>query len=214
MRRFNVEEFIWLLILILLTVYIAYLMLSGDIYNYLSVKTAKNLYIAFIILPIFIIVQAMKVMSFNSRLDTSLRFMPIIFTLIIGVLLLLRGHIYNGDNNITRFNNIFANDAIEINHKTHYILEELDEVGEEYLGKYIVFTGFVYKYEDEKFILAREEMNCCAADSYIIGIKTLANDKFKEGQWIKVLGKISFDEEYYLQIEEYIKVNPPSNVYF
>lgn len=216
MRKFNVEEFIWLLILILLSVYIGYLMLSGNIYNYLSVKTAKNLNIAFIILPILIVVQAMKVISFNSRVDTSLKFIPIIFTLIIGVLLLLRGYIYNDDSNLSSFKNIFAKDAIEINHETHHIFEELEEEGDEYLGKYIVFTGFVYKYENEseKFVLAREEMNCCAADSYIIGIKTLANNKFKEGQWIKVLGKISFDGEYYLQIEEYIKMNPPNNIYF
>lgn len=83
----------------------------------------------------------------------------------------------------------------------------------EYLDKHIIFTGVVYKYEGDKFILGREEMNCCAADSYIIGVKTLAKDKFKEGQWIKVVGKISFDGEYYLQVEEYIKINPPSNIY-
>lgn len=215
MRKFNVEEFIWLLILILLTTYIGYLMLSGEVYNYLSVKTAKNLYIVLVILPILIIVQAMKVVSFNSRVDTSLKIMPIIFTLIIGVLLLLRGYMYkDSNNNLTSFNNIFAKDAIEINHETHHILEDLEGDGEEYLNKYIIFTGFVYKYEGEKFILGREEMNCCAADSYIIGVKTLAKDKFKEGQWIKVLGKISFDGEYYLEVDEYIKINPPSNIYF
>lgn len=215
MRKFNVEEFIWLLILILLTTYIGYLMLSGEVYNYLSVKTAKNLYIVLVILPILIIVQAMKVLSFNSRADTSLKFMPIIFTLIIGVLLLLRGYMYkDSNNNLTSFNNLFAKDAIEINHETHHILEDLEGDGEEYLNKYIIFTGFVYKYEGEKFILGREEMNCCAADSYIIGVKTLAKDKFKEGQWIKVLGKISFDGEYYLEVDEYIKINPPSNIYF
>jgi len=215
MRKFNVEEFIWLLILILLTTYIGYLMLSGEVYNYLSVKTAKNLYIVLVILPILIIVQAMKVVSFNSRLDTSLKFMPIIFTLIIGVLLLLRGYIYkDSNNNLTSFNNLFAKDAIEINHETHNILEDLEGDGEEYLNKYIIFTGFVYKYEGEKFILGREEMNCCAADSYIIGVKTLAKDRFKEGQWIKVLAKISFDGEYYLEVDEYIKINPPSNIYF
>lgn len=215
MRKFNVEEFIWLLILILLTTYIGYLMLSGEVYNYLSVKTARNLYIVLVILPILIIVQAMKVLSFNSRVDTSLKFMPIIFTLIIGVLLLLRGYIYkDSNNNLISFNDLFAKDAIEINHETHHILEDLEVDGEEYLNKYIIFTGFVYKYEGEKFILGREEMNCCAADSYIIGVKTLAKDKFKEGQWIKVLGKISFDGEYYLEVDEYIKINPPSNIYF
>ncbi len=215
MRKFNVEEFIWLLILILLTTYIGYLILSGEVYNYLSVKTAKNLYIVLVILPILIIVQAMKVVSFNSRVDTSFKFMPIIFTLIIGILLLLRGYMYkDSHNNLTSFNNLFAKDAIEINHETHHILEDLEGDGEEHLNKYIIFTGFVYKYEGEKFILGREEMNCCAADSYIIGVKTLAKDKFKEGQWIKVLGKISFDGEYYLEVDEYIKIKPPSNIYF
>ncbi len=215
MRKFNVEEFIWLLILILLTTYIGYLMLSKEVYNYLSIKTAKNLYIVLVILPILIIVQAMKVISFNSRTDTSLKFIPVIFTLIIGVLLLLRGYIYkDNNNNLSSFNNLFAKDAIEINHETHHILEDLEVEGDEYLDKHIIFTGVVYKYEGDKFILGREEMNCCAADSYIIGVKTLAKDKFKEGQWIKVVGKISFDGEYYLQVEEYIKINPPSNIYF
>lgn len=215
MRKFNVEEFIWLLILILLTTYIGYLMLSKEVYNYLSIKTAKNLYIVLVILPILIIVQAMKVISFNSRTDTSLKFIPVIFTLIIGVLLLLRGYIYkDNNNNLSSFNNLLAKDAIEINHETHHILEDLEVEGEEYLDKRIIFTGVVYKYEGDKFILGREEMNCCAADSYIIGVKTLSKDKFKEGQWIKVVGKISFDGEYYLQVEEYIKINPPSNIYF
>ena len=215
MRKFNVEEFIWLLILILLTTYIGYLMLSKEVYNYLSIKTAKNLYIVLVSLPILIIVQAMKVISFNSRTDTSLKFIPVIFTLIIGVLLLLRGYIYkDNNNNLSSFNNLFAKDAIEINHETHHILEDLEVEGDEYLDKHIIFTGVVYKYEGDKFILGREEMNCCAADSYIIGVKTLAKDKFKEGQWIKVVGKISFDGEYYLQVEEYIKINPPSNIYF
>lgn len=215
MRKFNVEEFIWLLILILLTTYIGYLMLSKEVYSYLSIKTAKNLYIVLMILPILIIVQAMKVISFNSRTDTSLKFMPVIFTLIIGVLLLLRGYIYkDNNNNLSSFNNLFAKDAIEINHETHHILEDLEVEGDEYLDKRIIFTGVVYKYEGDKFILGREEMNCCAADSYIIGVKTLSKDKFKEGQWIKVVGKISFDGEYYLQVEEYIKINPPSNIYF
>lgn len=214
MRKFNVEEFIGLLILILLTIYIGYLMMSGEIYNYLSIKTAKSLYIALIILPIFIIIQATKVISFNYREDKSFKFIPMIFTLFVGVLLLVRGYLYNDNNNLESFNKSISKDAIEINHETHHMIEDLEEDGEEYLGKYITFTGFVYKYEEEKFILGREEMNCCAADSYIIGVKTLANEKFEEGQWIRVSGKISYDGEYYLEVEDYIKINQPNNIYF
>ena len=57
-------------------------------------------------------------------------------------------------------------------------------------------------------------MSCCAADSYIIGVRSLSRDKFKEGEWIKALGKISYDGEYYLEIYEYLNINPPSNIYF
>ena len=38
MKKFNIDEFIWLLILILLTAFIGYLMMSGYIYNFLKGK--------------------------------------------------------------------------------------------------------------------------------------------------------------------------------
>ena len=72
MKKFNIDEFIWLLILILLTAFIGYLMMSGYIYNFLSPKTAKNLYIALVILPVLIIVQIFKVISFNTRKEIQL----------------------------------------------------------------------------------------------------------------------------------------------
>ena len=57
-------------------------------------------------------------------------------------------------------------------------------------------------------------MNCCAADSFIIGVKSMADEKFNEGQWVKVLGKIEYNGEYYLNIYEYIKINEPKNIYY
>lgn len=69
MRKFNVDEFIWLLILILSTMFLGYLMASGYIYQFLSVRSANNLYLTLIIFPILIIVQLFKVITFNSRRD-------------------------------------------------------------------------------------------------------------------------------------------------
>lgn len=217
MKKFNVDEFIWLLILILLTAFISYLMLSGYIYNFLSPKTAKNLYIALAILPILIIVQIFKVISFNTRKDNSISYVPIIFTLAIGVLILLNDFVSQEKFSISdyRFKNSVANEAIEISYENHHIIEEISENGQEFLGKYIIFTGFVHKHNgDEKFILAREEMNCCVADSVIIGLNSICQDTLNEGQWIKALGKIEYNGEYYFSIEEYIKVNTPDNQYF
>lgn len=213
MRKFNFEEFIGLLILILLFIYISFLMISGNIYNYLSEKSAKNLGLALVILPILIISQTFKIFTFTYREDKSTKFLPIIATLFLGIFLLINNFIFK-EEDIYNFNNMEEGQAVEINHDNHYILENIEDYGKDYIDKYIVFTGFVYKYEDDKFILAREEINCCAADSYIIGIKSLYNNKFKEGQWIRALGKISYDGEYYLNIEEVIKINAPKNIYF
>lgn len=213
MKKFNIEEFISLLILILLTLYIGYLLFTGQVYNYLSEKTAKILYIAIVILPILVIGQVSKVFTFNGKKDSSNKFLPILFSLVIAVLLLLKNSL-NIQVDKYKFNSFFAKDAIEINHDTHHIIENIDKEGEEYLGKYIIFTGFVEEYTGEKFILGREEMNCCAADSYVIGIQASYSEKFKEKQWIKALGRIQFDGEYYLLIEEAIKIDEPNNLYF
>ena len=213
MRKFNFEEFIGLLILVLLLSYISFLMFSGNIYNYLSEKSAKNLGLALVILPILIISQIFKVFTFTYREDKSIKFLPIILTLFLGIFLLVNNAVLK-EEAVYNFSSINLNSVIEINHENHYILENIQTEGKNYIDKYIVFTGFVYKYEGDKFILGREEMNCCAADSYIIGIKSLYHNKFKEGQWIKVLGKIRYDGEYYLNIEEAIKINSPKNIYF
>ena len=213
MRKFNFEEFIGLLILVLLLSYISFLMFSGNIYNYLSEKSAKNLGLALVILPILIISQIFKVFTFTYREDKSMKFLPVILTLFLGIFLLVNNAVLK-EEAVYNFSSINLNSVIEINHENHYILENIQTEGKNYIDKYIVFTGFVYKYEGDKFILGREEMNCCAADSYIIGIKSLYHNKFKEGQWIKVLGKIRYDGEYYLNIEEAIKINSPKNIYF
>lgn len=213
MRKFNFEEFIGVLILVLLLSYISFLMFSGNIYNYLSEKSAKNLGLALVILPILIISQIFKVFTFTYREDKSIKFLPIILTLFLGIFLLVNNAVLK-EEAVYNFSSINLNSVIEINHENHYILENIQTEGKNYIDKYIVFTGFVYKYEGDKFILGREEMNCCAADSYIIGIKSLYHNKFKEGQWIKVLGKIRYDGEYYLNIEEAIKINSPKNIYF
>ena len=95
MRRFNINEFISLLVLILVLALVSFLIITGDIQNFLSEKSAANLRIVLIILPVLIIVQATKVFTFNSREDNSLKILPIVFTLGIAVFLIFRSYIIN-----------------------------------------------------------------------------------------------------------------------
>lgn len=217
MRKFNVDEFIWLLILILSTMFVGYLMASGYIYQFLSVRSANNLYLTLIIFPILIIVQLFKVITFNSKRDNSLRYLPIILTLMVGISIVLKNYSLseNFDINNHKFKSSIANKAIEISYENHHIIEDINKDGKDFLGKYIIFTGFVYRNEEnKKFILAREEMNCCVADSVVVGIDSFCEDNLKEGQWIKALGKIDYNGRYYFKIIEYININPPKDQYY
>lgn len=81
MKKFNFNEFISLLILVLITMILGYLVLSKNIYNYSEPDGIRNIYLVLIIMPILIVVQVMKVFTFNSRDDKSLSFLPIVIAL-------------------------------------------------------------------------------------------------------------------------------------
>lgn len=82
MKKFNFNEFIWLLTLIAMEVILIYLFKSKEIYNYLE-EGILSLRIVQAIFLIFIAVQIPKVFTFNSRQDESLKALPIILSILI-----------------------------------------------------------------------------------------------------------------------------------
>lgn len=82
MKKFNFNEFIWLLTLIAMEVILIYLFKSKEIYNYLE-EGILSLRIVQGIFLIFIAVQIPKVFTFNSRQDESLKALPIILSILI-----------------------------------------------------------------------------------------------------------------------------------
>lgn len=94
MKKFNFNEFISLLILVLITMILGYLVLSKNIYNYLDPGDIKNIYLVLIIMPILSVVQGMKVFTFNSREDNSYNFIPIVIALAIIIFVIFREEIF------------------------------------------------------------------------------------------------------------------------
>lgn len=82
MKKFNFNEFIWLLTLISMEAILIYLFKSKEIYNYLE-EGILSLRIVQGILLIFIVVQIPKVFTFNSRKDDSLEALPIVLSIIV-----------------------------------------------------------------------------------------------------------------------------------
>lgn len=102
MKKFNFNEFITLLILVLITIILGYLVLSKNIYNYLEPSDVKNIYLVVVAMPILIVVQGMKVFTFNSREDKSLSFLPIVIALGIIILVIFMNEVTGSRDELIR----------------------------------------------------------------------------------------------------------------
>jgi len=93
MKKFNVNELIWFLTLLLMEITLVYLFKSKEIYNYLEVGILNIKIVQYVIL-IFIGFQFPKIFTFNSRCDESLEAFPIILSFLIIILFVSRNILF------------------------------------------------------------------------------------------------------------------------
>ena len=103
------------------------------------------------------------------------------------------------------------------------IMEVLYDYPDEFAGKRLEFTGFVYNDPSDKNsqFLFRFGIIHCIADSGVYGLATTGSDQtFKDNTWVKVTGTITVD--YYqnlkqslpiLNLTEVKEVGQPDNPY-
>ncbi|MEN8075671.1 hypothetical protein ABFP60_01845 [Clostridioides difficile] len=217
MKKFNIDELIWFIILVFLTLSIVFLIRSGNITNFVSVDMIKYFYLSIGILSVFAIFQFSRIFTIRRRVEVTNKFLPLTFTLCVGVVLLYLFPLLKNNDNIDNeilFNN---NDAIIITNNNYGILSEINENRNAYEGKSIVFLGYVdeNKSNSEFTIISRESIKCCQADKEKVQVraKGIASN-IKEGQWINICGKICFDESFYILIDDYKIQNEPKDIYF
>ena len=152
----------------------------------------------------------------KRRVETTNKFIPLTFTLCIGVILLyifplLKGNIDINEDLLLKNNE----DVIIINNDNYDILNKIPEHKDEYEGKKILFLGYIDKENSDFMIISRQMIKCCQADKEKIQIKAKGiESNLKEYQWIKIYGKICFDSDFYILVEEYKLQDEPNDVYF
>ena len=116
MKKFNIDELIWFIILILLDLSILFLIRSGNITNFVSSDMIIYFYLSIIILSIFALFQFGRIFTIKRRVEVTNKFIPLTFTLCIGVILLYLFPLLKGNENINE-NLLLKNhtDAIIIN---------------------------------------------------------------------------------------------------
>ena len=114
--------------------------------------------------------------------------------------------------------------SIVINDENYLeVMEVIYDFPNEFEGKEIEFTGFVYNdpnYTNSQFVFRFGIMHCIA-DSGVFGLLTTGNtNQYENNTWVRVKGKIS---NYYhkelnqvlptLEVQSFIKVDKPENPY-
>ena len=218
MKKFNIDELIWFIILVLLSLSLVFLIRSGKITNFVGSDMIIYFYLSIIILSVFAIFQFGRIFTIKRRVEITNKYIPLTFTLCIGVVLLYVFPLIKGNTDINEELLLKNNtDAIIINSENYSILNEIVENKEKYEGKKIVFLGYIDKVKENSdfTIIARQTVKCCQADKEKIQIKAKGlGANLQEGQWINICGKICFSDEFYILVEEYKLQDEPNDIYF
>ena len=214
MKKFNLDEFVWFITLILMAAGLVYLIRTGKISFYMGDKMIKYIYAAIFMISVISIFQVINIFTPKNNINLKVKYIPIILALVIGIISVKSQDSFRH----RQLNNVLINEYTEdrehkhtdyLKDKKEYgqfikidddnleLLEEIQIDPEKFIGKEIELCGFICKenyLKNTQFVIGRIIMTCCAADSKIVGI--LAEDKdiikVKENEWVTVRGVINY----------------------
>lgn len=241
MKRFNINEFFWFIVLLSFTIYIYYLLNSGKILLFVHPEMVKYGALSLVVFGELTVYQVFKIFTIKTRTSFRMGYLMFFITLLIGIFLAPKG--MNSDIWDKKGVTLVSSGSIEnigkhfheekekikddpiIFNTTNYLhyLEEISGHLNEHMGKKVIISGFVLKnesYEKDEFLLTRVLMNCCAADSQAIGIlcRTGNSINLHKDDWVRVEGTISIKNENgikapIIKISKIEKMQRPKNNY-
>lgn len=199
MKKVNMNELVWFGILVGFAGYIYYLFDTEKMSAYIHPKMHNYVFVAMIIFIILAIAQVGQL--FNEKRSSDIKLGNFMFIIPLWLVIVVdpteigtqtlsnKGLVIDGYYQEQEIN-IHAHNTPEAQ-KFKYVLESVDRDLEGMAGKEIELVGFVYKSEickENQFILSRLVMSCCAADSWIQGIRCEweGSNYLTENQWVKV----------------------------
>lgn len=194
MRRFNFDEFLCFIIFILLDIAIIYLTVTGNIDFYVGKKMIIYIYITILMISIMILFQFQNIFTFKRNSNLKMKLLPIVFTIILGVISVNHQETFKHNELSKEFKensldmkylhehefNLRINqkenskkEILIINETNPIVLDDIRINPEKYIGRKLEIHGFVCKenyLNKNQFIIGRVIIDCCAADSKVVGI--------------------------------------------
>ncbi|MBB6216781.1 putative membrane protein [Anaerosolibacter carboniphilus] len=245
MRRFNVNESIWFAILLGFTYYVYHLISTDKILVFIHPKMLKYVYFSFAVFMILSGVQLKRIFSRHNRESIKIGYILFLIPLILGFAVdptglsasvaAKKGVTVSGNKGSITIEGseeeAFLQDGtILFNDEDFlYTMDEIYNNMEKYKGNKVVITGFVFReenFQENEFVVARLLMNCCAADSQVIGLfsRGEAGKIVEEDEWVRVMGTLDVTAYHdaisgedtqmpVIQVEEIEKIEKPATQY-
>ena len=213
MKKFNLDEFIWFIIQLILIILMVYLKMSGKITYFISGKMMIYFSISMIILILYTLAQVNKIFTVRSRNYITDKFYPILFVIVLSTVFLYVIPNYKNlkvNANYESLINEYKYDAIVITNDNYEILYNMDK----YNDSTIEVVGFICKINKDEAVLGREVISCCQSDKSLIEIKVKGINNIKKGTWVRLIGKVENGDSTYLECMDYEKIEEPGEIYF
>lgn len=215
MRRFNLRQFIWFLILASFSVYIICLLTTGQIYIFINPKLIKYTVLSLVMLIILTIYQIKNIFMISK--NNGLKFGYILFLVPLILVFFAKGldtSIINGksvsvsssanrsqNGEFDKIRKYYINNGVVVFDDIFYyrILNDINLNLNFYKDKEIKINGFIYKdnsFKNNEFVLARRMMVCCAVDTQVVGLMCNYDRTadFNNDQWVSIEGKIKIEK--------------------
>lgn len=163
---------------------------------------------------------------YNLKLDGNKLFKALMIGILIIILIICIISVYKvffSNKVIKTQDNIVTPNIIQINSSNYTnVLKAVHDNIDEYVGKNINFTGYVYRaydFEDTQFVLARDMIINSDYQSLIVGFLCSNSNasNYKDGSWVNVTGQII--KGYYhgdipvIEIKEIEETSAPTDEY-
>lgn len=209
MKRFNINEFIWFLILFSFTLFLSYILYAGKLSMFIHPKMHKNIVYTILALSLITVFQFTKVFTIKRNEPLKTGYLLFVIFLLGGIAVSYSGGLNSGvaknreislnfsNINSKNMKNLRMNGDKIVLKEENYVdtIVSINNDLEKFKGKNIVIEGFVYRdnnLKENHFITGRFTVACCAADAQVIGMicswskaTTLNNDI-----WVRVEGVI------------------------
>lgn len=217
MKRHNINTWLWFVVLVVFTLAIAELLVSGRILFFLHPKMVKFAYLSLVIFAVLSVYEGYRLFKTAGvgrkpfKWGITLYILPLI-------LLLMRPELMDAEtlkNKAVQIGQQAALTGSEIaqnpSEPTTLPVAPLPEVIDDgfvkmvtatqndlagHIGKTIELQGFVYmqdSFKPNEFVVSRLAITCCAADAAVIGILSRYDGEMaiRPDQWVSVKGVIS-----------------------